>query len=333
MRRLNILIWPIHGSYLNSLARIEHNWYLPVDEARSEGYGGRGSAFDLPPYVREVPAAEVRSLDLDLIIYQTARNYFEDRRQILSPEQQRLPAIYLEHDSPQPHPTGSRHIIDDPGLLVVHVTHYNRLMWDSGRAPTCVIEHAVAIDPRAGYSGELDRGITVVNSMQHRPRIAGYDIFQWLREEIPLDIAGMETEAFGGLGDIPYRDLHRRVGHYRFLFSPIRYTSLPLAVIEGLTLGMPVIALATTELPTVIQNGVHGFVSCDLEELVCHMKRLLAEPDEAYTLGANARQLARQRFGIDRFTRDWNEAFALVRSWQADPAHLQPASHARTGWP
>lgn len=312
MGPLNILIWHIHGSYLNTLARIAHNWYLPVKPGRPEGYGGRGPTFDLPDTVREVPSEEVRDLDLDLVIYQTPRNYFEDRPEILSVEQQRLPAIYLEHNTPQPHPTNSRHIIDDPNMLLVHVTHYNRLMWDSGRTPTRVVEHSVAIDPGATYTGELARGITIVNGMQRRPRIAGYDIFCRLREQVPLDIAGMETEEFGGLGDIPYRDLHRRVAAYRFLFSPIRYTSLPLAVIEGLTLGMPVIALATTELPTVIQNGVHGFVSNDLDELARHMRRLLAGPDEARALGANARRLAEERFGLQRFIHDWNEAFEHV---------------------
>ena len=45
-QRLNILIWHIHGSYLNALGRIPHNWYLPVRAGRPEGYGGRGRTFD-----------------------------------------------------------------------------------------------------------------------------------------------------------------------------------------------------------------------------------------------------------------------------------------------
>src|SRR5213078_5080171 len=107
------------------------------------------------------------------------------------------------------------------------------------------------------------------------PRIAGYDIFLQTRQAIPLDVAGMETEQFGGLGDIPYRDLHRRVARYRFLFSPMRYTSLPLAVIEAMTIGMPVVALATTELPSVIESGVTGYLSCELDQLIMHMNTCL----------------------------------------------------------
>src|SRR5437660_9718236 len=136
MKRLNILLWHIHGSYLNALARIEHNWFLPVKLGRPEGYGGRGATFDLPEYVREVPTEEVRYLPLDLIIYQTPKNYFEDQYEILSEEQRRLPKIYLEHNTSKPHPTDTRHPVDHPAVLLVHVNTYNRLMWDSGNAPT-----------------------------------------------------------------------------------------------------------------------------------------------------------------------------------------------------
>ena len=312
MRRFRILIWHIHGSYLNALARIDHDWFLPVKPDRPEGYGGRGPTFDLPQNVREVPAEQVRDLDLDLVIYQTPKNYFEDQFEILSESQRRLPKIYLEHNTPKPDAVNTRDPIDDPDVLLVHVTHFNRLMWDNGGLRTMVIEHSVAIDPSARYTGERAQGVTVMNGMQHRPRIAGLDLFLKARERVPLTAIGMETEEFGGSGDVPYRDLHRQVGEHRFLFSPARYTSLPLAVIEAMTIGMPVIALATTELPTVIQNGFNGYVSCDLEELIGHMRELIDDPDEARRLGENARHTAQERFGLERFARDWNRAFSLA---------------------
>ncbi len=313
MQRLKILIWHIHGSYLNTLARIEADWYLPVKPGKPEGYGGRGPTFDLPEYMREVPAEQVRDLDLDLIIYQTPKNYFEDQFEILSEDQRRLPKIYLEHNTPKPHAVDTCHPIDDPSVLLVHVTHYNRLMWNNGRTPTMVIEHSVAVDPTLRYSGTLEQGITVINGMQKRPRIAGYDIFLEARQHVPLNVVGMETEQFGGLGDVPYRNLHHRLAEYRFLFSPIRYTSLPLAVIEAMTIGMPVVALATTELPTVIENGVSGFVSCDVEKLIEDMQFLLAHPQTAAQMGMKAKQVAKERFGLERFIRNWQKAFARSR--------------------
>ncbi|HEV2660549.1 MAG TPA: glycosyltransferase [Ktedonobacteraceae bacterium] len=314
MKRLKILTWHIHGSYLNSLAHIEHDWYVPLKPGRPDRYIGRGATFDGHENLHEVPADEVRKLDLDLILFQTLQNYQEDQYEILSERQLQLPKIYLEHNTPRPHASDTHHPVDDPRILLVHVTHYNRLMWDNGRTPTTVIEHSVAIDPTASYQGNLEKGITVVNTMRGRGRIVGYDIFQQARESVPLDLAGMQSAEIGGLGDIPYRHLHKTIAQYRFLFSPMRYTSLPLAVIEGLTLGMPIVALATTELPTVIENGKQGYLSCNIDELIEHMRFLLAHPAEARRMGEQARKLAQERFSMPRFIHDWNEAFAAVTS-------------------
>lgn len=322
MRRLRILVWHIHGSYLNALARIDHDWLTPVRPGKPEGYGGRGATFDLPDNLIEVPHDRVRDLDLDLVVYQTPKNLLMDAPEILSEAQRRLPRIYLEHNTPKPDAVHERHPFADPDGLLVHVTHFNRLMWDTGETPTAVIEHAVAISPEAVYGGDLRRGITVVNGAEKRPRITGYDLFLAARERIPLDAAGMGTEKLGGLGDVPYRDLHHRMAAYRFLFSPMRYTSLPLAVIEAMTIGMPVVALATTELPAVIEDGVTGFVSCDPERLYGGMRRLLDDHDLARQMGANARRVAAARFGLDRFRRDWDAAFARA----IDLAHAEAGS-------
>jgi hypothetical protein len=312
MRRLKILIWHIHGSYLNALAQLDHDWFTPVKPGQPEGYHGRGHTFDGHAALNEVPAEHARDLDLDLVIYQTPRNWTVDREDILRPAQRALPAIYLEHNTPKPDAVNTRHPAADSDALLVHVTHYNRLMWDNGPARTRVIEHSVAIDPAARYTGRLARGVTVVNGPQRRPRIAGFDLFQAARAELPLDLLGMQTETVGGLGDIPYRDLHRKLADYRFLFSPMRYTSLPLAVIEAMTVGLPIVALATTELPTVIEHGVSGFLSCDPAELRRHMRWLLEHPDEARQMGANARDAALRRFSLQRFAADWNAAFAAA---------------------
>ncbi len=254
----------------------------------------------------------MRDLDLDVIVFRHPRNYRDDQFEILSPEQRRLPRIYVEHNVLQPHAVESRHPVDDPQVLVVHVTHFNRLMWDNGAVPTVVIEHSVAIDPEARYNGQLERGITVVNSMPRRGRAVGPHLFQQARTRVPLDLAGMENGPLRPVGDIAYSDLHRRVAEYRFLYSPIRYTSLPLAVIEAFHVGMPVVAFATTELPSVIEDGVNGYVSPDPEVLIDRMRCLLDDPREALRLGDNARALAEQRFGLDRFIEVWNKVLARV---------------------
>ena len=204
-----------------------------------------------------------------------------------------------------------RHIVRDRDVLLVHCTHFNRLMWDSGETPTRVIDHGV-IAPKARYSGELERGLVVINDIASRGRRLGFDVFRQARKEIELDLVGMGAQAAGGLGEVRHAELPAFAARYRFLFNPIRYTSLGLAVIESMMLGLPVVALATTEMASVIRDGENGFTGTDPHTLVQRMQLLLRDRGLAARLGREARRTALARFSIERFVADWNDAFAHV---------------------
>src|SRR5690606_18832670 len=162
-----------------------------------------------------------------------------------------------------------------------------------------------------------ERGIVVVNGLASRGRRLGLDLYRSARECVALDLVGMQSEALGGLGEIPHHELVPFVARYRFFFNPIRYTSLGLAMCEAMAAGVPIVAFATTEVGAVVENGVSGLVDTRLETLVDGMQRLLADPDEARRLGVRARRAAAARFGIARFVRDWNAAFAEVTGVRA----------------
>ena len=312
MRRLRILTWHVHGNYLWYLSRLHHDFFLPVKPGRPEGYGGRGESFPWPANVHEVAVEHVGDLQVECVLSQSRRNWFEDREEILSPWQRRLPAIHLEHDPPRQSPTDTVHPVDDPDVLLVHVTHFNDLMWDNGRTPTRVIEHGVVVPDGVGYTGELERGIVVVNGLARRGRRLGSDVFERARRQVPLDLVGMHSEESGGLGEVPPPELAALVSRYRFFFHPVRYTSLGLAACEAMMLGVPVVALATTEMATVVENGVSGWIDTDVEHLIERMGGLLADAAEARRLGDGARRTALARFSIGRFAAAWDAAFALV---------------------
>ncbi len=312
MDRHRVLTWQVHGSYLEALAHVDVEWYLPVLPDRPTGYGGRPAALADAPNVHEVPADAVPRLGLDAILFQSAANWLEDQHRLLSEAQQRLPRVFLEHDPPRESPTETRHVVDDPEVLLVHCTAFNALMWDAGRTPTKVIDHGVVPPSGVAYSGDLERGIVVVNDIATRGRRLGADLFLRFREWLPLDLVGLRSELVGGLGAIPHADLPAMEAAYRFFFHPARYTSLGLGVIEAMMLGLPVVALATTEMPTVLEDGRSGIVSTDPAHLLAGMRELLAEPDLARRLGAAGREVALERFAIERFARDWERTFDEV---------------------
>ncbi len=285
MRPLRILTWHVHGNYLYYLSHCGQELYLPVRPGRPEGHGGRGTSFPWADNVIDVPAEAVASMDFDCVLFQSRRNYCQDQHELLSKSQRRLPRIYVEHDPPREHPTDTRHPVDDPNVLLVHVTHFNNLMWNSGRTPTRVIEHGVVVPPNVHYRGDIARGLVVINNLQSRGRRLGADLFERVRDHVPLDLVGMESKALGGLGEVPPPELPAFAARYRFFFNPIRYTSLGLAVCEAMMIGMPVIGLATTEMVTVVESGVSGYLDTAVEPLVEKMRELLNDPAEARALG------------------------------------------------
>ena len=305
---MKVLTWHVHGSYLYYLSHSRHEFLVPVKEGRPPRFTGLpGGGFPWPENLREVPAREVASTAFDAVLYQHRDNWAKDQYELMSAEQMRLPRVYLEHDPPRESPFEERHPVDDGDVLVVHVTHYNDLMYDSGRSPTRVIEHGVVVPEDVRWSGELERGVVVVNHLAGRGRRLGADVLDDVRAAaVPLDLVGMAAEESGGLGEVPHDELPAFQARYRFFFNPIRYTSLGLAVCEALAIGVPVVALATTEHAMAVENGVSGYIDTSVPRLVEAMQALIADHGEAARLSDGARARARERYGIERFARDWD---------------------------
>jgi hypothetical protein len=312
MRRLKILTWHTHGSYLYYLSQVPHEFFVLSKPGRPPGYGGRAGHFPWGDNVHDLPVEAAHAQEFDCILFQDDHQWEEDQFVFLTAAQRALPRIYLEHDPPRAHPTDTPHLVDDPNVLLVHVTPFNALMWDNRRTPTRVIEHGVLIPDAVRYLGALERGLVISNHLGRRGRRMGPDLFLLARDQLPLDLVGMAAEELNGIGEVEHARLPAFAARYRFLFSPIRYSSLGLAVIEAMMVGMPVVALATAEMATVIDDGANGFIDTRVERLFECMRELLRSPSLARDLGQAARRRAQERFSIERFSADWDAAFRAV---------------------
>lgn len=311
-RRLRVLTWHVHGNYLYSLTQAPHDFVIPVLPGNPNGYSALGTKIPWGSNVREVPAHELRNEQLDCVIYQSRSAFERDRFDLLTPRQQALPCAYIEHNPPEPHPTDSVHFFKHDNGVLVHVTPYNALMWNAPDVCVRVVEHGVVAHPDVLYTGELARGIAAVNHLHRRGRRVGADIYEWAAQQVPLDLIGMQSETMDGLGEISNMEVPAYMARYRFFFTPIRYASLGLSLIEAMMAGMPVVGVAATELPNVITNGVEGYVDSRREKLLDCMRQLLHEPELARSWGIAARRTALERFSIDRYIRDWNEILLLL---------------------
>ncbi len=207
---------------------------------------------------------------------------------------------------------------------MVHVTHFNRLFWDCGDAPTDVVEHGI-VDPGHRYSGELPRAAVAINDPVRRGRAVGTDLLPGLSQTVPVDVFGMNVDALretlalpparlGTHQDLTQDRLHEELARRRVYVHTARWTSLGLSLLEAMHLGMPVVALATTESGRAVPSTA-GVLSTRPEELAAAAQRLVADPDLAREVGDAARTVALARYGLRRFLDDWDVRLsALVPS-------------------
>ncbi|WP_418960806.1 glycosyltransferase [Streptomyces tritici] len=311
---MNILLWHVHGSWTTAFVQGPHTCLVPVTPDRGPDGRGRARTFSWPDSVREVAPERLRDEPVDLVVLQRPHEEELAARWLGRRPGRDVPAVYVEHNTPRGEVPLTRHpMADRPDLTLVHVTHFNRLLWDNGTTPTTVVEHGV-VDPGHRYTGRLARAAVVVNEPVRRGRFVGTDLLPDIARTVPLDVFGMRTEGLAAhLGlppdrcrteDLPQARLHEAMAQRRVYLHPVRWTSLGLSLLEAMHLGMPVVALATTEAVEAVPPGA-GTLSNRPEVLAEAARRYLDDPHAAAADGARARQAALEHYGLKRFLDDW----------------------------
>jgi glycosyltransferase involved in cell wall biosynthesis len=315
---MRILLWHQHGSWTDAFVRGRHTYLLPVTPGRDQdGLGRAGRPWKS---TMDVHCAQLRDAEVDLVLLQREKELklAEDwlgRRPGID-----VPAVYLEHNTPRGDvPDTRHHLADRADIPLVHVTGFNQLLWDSGRAPATVIEHGLP-DPGWHYRGTLPRAAVAINEPVRRWRVTGTDLIApFVRAGVPVDAFGIGTTGLaarlgvpvGECGDQSLAALHDALAERRCYLQLCRWTSLGLALIEAMLLGLPVVAVGATEAYEAVPPGA-GVVSTRLDLLLAAARDYLADPGLAAAAGAHARAAALPRYGLERFLADWDRLLEEV---------------------
>ena len=285
---------------------------VPVNaDTDADGRGLMGRAW---PHARQVAPSELPCENVDLVILQRPHEVELTARWLRRLPGVDIPAIYVEHNTPRPFAVDSVHpMAGRSDIPVVHVTDYNRLMWDTGEAPTRVIPHGIA-DPGPLYGGDVAAAATMINEPLRRGRTVGTDLLPMLGAHAPIDVWGIGTLALNerhwpgvrGQGDVAGPQLLSDVARRRVYLHSARWTSLGLSLIEAMYAGMPVVAVASTMAPMVIPPEA-GVVSPDVATLGYALEAFVTDFAAATAAGKAARDFAMAHFALDRFLADWDE--------------------------
>jgi hypothetical protein len=314
--RRSVLAWHVHGSWMEAFVQGRHRYLIPTNDVHDAD--GRGLCGRKWPSAEEVPLDELRDADVDVVVLQRPQEVELVQRWLGRRPGVDIPAIYVEHNAPRPSAVESVHpLADCRDITLVHVTDFNKLMWDNGIAPTRVISHGIA-DPGPLYTGKIPRVATMINEPVRRWRVVGTDLLEPLSAAAPIDIWGIGAEDLNeepwrsprvtGRGDVPSRELMGQVAQRRVYLHTARWTSLGLSLIEAMYLGMPVVAVAATMAPLVVPPEA-GVVSADIQTLGCALAGFVTDLAAATTAGKVAREFAMAHFSLQRFLADWDELF------------------------
>jgi glycosyltransferase involved in cell wall biosynthesis len=302
---VNVVLWHVHGSWTTALVQGPHTYLLPVLPDRGPDGRGRARSWEWPESAVELSPEELRDAAIDVALLQRPHEAELLERWTGRRPGRDLPAVYVEHNAPQGRIAEMRHpFADRDDLVLAHVTNFNDLFWDAGSTRTTVIEHGV-VDPGYRYTGELAEAAVAINEPGRRWRVTGTDLLPRLNHEVTLRLFGIGAAELGGVENLEQERLHTEMARRRAYLHPIRWTSLGLSLIEAMHLGMPVVALATTEAVEAVPPGA-GFTSTRVDSLAAALHNYMADPELARRHGEEARRVALERFNLERFLSDWD---------------------------
>lgn len=320
---LNILTFPTHERYQSGFADLPHTFYMWQQEGIkpwSEKYAkipknhvllnpSRG-ANQLPPYV-----------DIDIVFSQNKFGQFQIAEQVA--DQLRCPFISLEHTLPMESWTAAQLVQMRymGGDINIFISEFSRNKWGWGEDEADVIHHGVDTEL---FSPFPPMGVLVDSMVEREPKVLSV-VNDWINRDwccgfkIWSDIVGYPDIGMPVrvLGDTPglsepapsTQALVREYQSSRVFLNTSLISPVPTALLEAMSSGCAVVTTATCMIPEIIQNGVNGFISNDIDELREYTNMLLQDEELASRLGAEARKTIEENFSMQAFRNNWNEVF------------------------
>lgn len=181
-----------------------------------------------------------------------------------------------------------------------------------------------------GYTGSVNRVVNVSQAMYGNDTVhsrgdhMNIEVFKKVMEGFDWKIYGSDNEGAGDHfgGQLSYDDMKNMFkfnGVYFYVGTqPSPYS---LAFIEPFMTGIPIVSIGsnlatsvypqqkTWEIPSIIENGVSGYVSDNIVDLRNAIMKLLNDKEHAMTISRNAVVRAKQFFGKDTIKNQWAEFF------------------------
>lgn len=224
-----------------------------------------------------------------------------------------------------------RHALERADRVIVLGKNWQRVIEDfAPAAQTVVVQNAVDVSPQAHDLPPDDRRCIFVGDLS--PQKGVDDLLEAAARDLQdaeLRIIGAGSQnrhheldaritAFGArgriklLGAIPQHQVQAELRQAALFVLPSYGEGLPVAMLEAMAAGVPVVVSNVGAIPEVVRDGREGFLiqPGDRSALVDRCRRLLRDQSLRRDMGRHARKRICRQFGLDRMGQKLSDVMA-----------------------
>lgn len=296
MSAYNIVKYPWHIGHDFELCKIPHNFHFLTNTYRNWSSNYR----DFPEDVRWISGLDKVNADA-MILHLDQWSYHEaSKRFLFESFKNRFkgPKVVIIHGCNMLDGCSSKEMkrmVEGCHVVVNSPTALK--LWDLDKSR--FILHGMSKEewPQSTYKS---RKIIVVQPSSERHAITRNDEGMSLAEaRVLLTWVGRDVHCRNS------NDYKKLLSNSSIFFNPSHASANPRARAEAMLCGLVVVTTCSHGEQDYIENGVNGFCSNDVSELVEYMEYLLAHPEKIEIIGKKGRETAQRLFGIERFCLQW----------------------------
>lgn len=304
--KYNIITFPTHERYETQLSKTGHNFFSVNRHGRKTW---NKNQTPVPENYFILPEGKlIQNVTYDFILVQSR---FDDQLSFAKQVQQNtgIPIIVLDHSLPPKNlnPKIATIIKQYVGNVNVFISEFSKDQWDVNSNNNIVIHHGIDSNTFAPNNDieKQDYVLTVANQFTKRPDLHFED---WL--EITNTLSNKVVGDNPGLSESA-KDVNELVKEYNScgVYLNTSRTPIPMSLLEAMSCGCAVVTVKDSMMVDIIDNGVNGFISNDIQELKEYVNRILKDKDLRNELGTNARKTIVTKFSEDSFLNNWNKLF------------------------
>lgn len=303
-----IVMGATHERYESLLCKTGHNFYsLKMGKEWDSSYGIK------PKNYYELSSLPFH-INYDLIICHTSCDRLESA--LLLGQELNVPVIRHCHVLP----SCTNEIVyfnSFQPTITTFISEYSKKVWSDKYigVSSKVINHGVDCSFWNSEGREKDKVInrcmSAVNLWEQRDWACGWNI--WTQTvtsgNLPYFVAGNNP----GLSEaLQPNELKKEYQRSRLFLNTSLNSPIPMALLEAMACGCPVVTLDTCMIPEFVEHEKTGFLCKNIKDLIYYCNILLNDPDLSEEMGQAAEKLIRENYNEKIFTDNWNNLFKEV---------------------